>query len=136
MACPQVPAPSADTRGMRALFKTSIALLSLTLCQSAFADWESKEVTVSRPQKAPVFTYKNTGKTPAVLVLTNSQSDCGDCKVTKYTREPIAPGKEGTVHVLCRFKDKGHFHKVVASGQVKSGKDTQTFQLKVRSPAK
>ena len=49
------------------------------------------------PQGKPVtidFTYTNDGKTP--LVISNVRGSCG-CTVTKYTKEPIAPGKTGFV---------------------------------------
>ena len=40
------------------------------------------------------FTFKNTGKTP--LVITKAQASCG-CTVPDWSKEPIAPGKQGFV---------------------------------------
>ncbi len=40
------------------------------------------------------FRCKNTGDKP--LVITNAKPGCG-CTVADYTKEPIAPGKEGVV---------------------------------------
>jgi hypothetical protein len=42
------------------------------------------------------FKFKNTGKEP--LILSNVVSSCG-CTVPSWTREPIMPGKEGTIKV-------------------------------------
>lgn len=42
------------------------------------------------------FKFKNTGKEP--LILSNVISSCG-CTVPSWTREPIMPGKEGTIKV-------------------------------------
>ena len=42
------------------------------------------------------FKFKNTGKEP--LILSNVVSSCG-CTVPSWTRDPIMPGKEGTIKV-------------------------------------
>lgn len=42
------------------------------------------------------FKFKNIGKEP--LILSNVVSSCG-CTVPSWTREPIMPGKEGTIKV-------------------------------------
>ncbi len=42
------------------------------------------------------FKFKNTGKEP--LILSNVISSCG-CTVPSWTREPIMPGKEGSIKV-------------------------------------
>lgn len=42
------------------------------------------------------FKFKNVGKEP--LILSNVVSSCG-CTVPSWTREPIMPGKEGTIKV-------------------------------------
>lgn len=42
------------------------------------------------------FKFKNTGKEP--LILSNVISSCG-CTVPSWNREPIMPGKEGTIKV-------------------------------------
>lgn len=42
------------------------------------------------------FQFKNTGK--ADLILTNCRSSCG-CTVPDWPREPIAPGKKGSIKV-------------------------------------
>ncbi len=62
---------------------------------------------------AHVFKFKNTGSEP--LVLSNVKPSCG-CTTPKWTREPIAPGDEGEIHV--EFDSKG-----------KSGKQTKTVTV-------
>ncbi|CAN5855779.1 hypothetical protein BH11BAC7_BH11BAC7_13900 [soil metagenome] len=42
------------------------------------------------------FVFTNTGKTP--LIITGAVGSC-HCTVPEYTKEPIAPGKKGVIHV-------------------------------------
>jgi hypothetical protein len=42
------------------------------------------------------FTFKNTGKEP--LILSDVKSSCG-CTIPSWTKEPILPGKTGTIKV-------------------------------------
>lgn len=42
------------------------------------------------------FTFTNVGKSP--LVITNAQGSCG-CTVPEYPRDPVMPGKKGTIKV-------------------------------------
>ena len=49
------------------------------------------------------FTFKNTGKSP--LVISDVTVGCG-CTVPKYSKEPIAPGKKGTIYVEFRSAGK------------------------------
>lgn len=49
------------------------------------------------------FTFKNTGKTP--LVISDVQVGCG-CTVPKFSKEPISPGKKGTIYVEFRSAGK------------------------------
>jgi hypothetical protein len=49
------------------------------------------------------FTFKNTGKSP--LIISDVQVGCG-CTVPKYSKEPIAPGKKGTIYVEFRSAGK------------------------------
>lgn len=49
-----------------------------------------------------VFKFKNTGDTP--LILTGVQPSCG-CTASDYTKDPVAPGKEGTISLT--FDSKG-----------------------------
>ena len=57
------------------------------------------------------FTYKNTGNNP--LIVSQVQPACG-CTVPDWTREPVAPGKEGRVEVLFNSEGRdGMQHKYV-----------------------
>lgn len=42
------------------------------------------------------FTFKNTGKDP--IVVQNARGSCG-CTVPSYSKDPVAPGKSGTIKV-------------------------------------
>jgi len=48
------------------------------------------------------FTFTNTGNAP--LVIINAKGSCG-CTVSKWTKEPIAPGAKGDM--LVRFNSNG-----------------------------
>jgi hypothetical protein len=49
-----------------------------------------------------IFKFKNTGDTP--LILTNVQPSCG-CTASDFTKDPVAPGGEGTISLT--FDSKG-----------------------------
>ncbi len=44
-----------------------------------------------------VFKFKNTGSNP--LVIQDARASCG-CTVPEYTKDTIAPGKEGNIKVI------------------------------------
>jgi len=70
---------------------------------------------------AHVFKFKNTGNEP--LVLSNVKPSCG-CTTPSWTKEPIAPGADGEIHV--EFDSKG-----------KNGKQTKTVTVTANTePAK
>jgi hypothetical protein len=57
------------------------------------------------------FPFKNTGKAP--LLITGASASCG-CTVPDYPREPMEPGKDGTIRVSFNSKGKpGHQEKTV-----------------------
>lgn len=56
------------------------------------------------------FTFTNDGKTP--LILSNVRSSCG-CTVPSWTKEPVAPGKEGTIKVVYNTNNIGNFNKSI-----------------------
>ncbi|MBP7849873.1 MAG: DUF1573 domain-containing protein [Lentimicrobiaceae bacterium] len=56
------------------------------------------------------FQFTNTGKEP--LVLSNVRSSCG-CTVPEWTREPILPGKSGTIKVRYDTRRLGAINKHV-----------------------
>jgi hypothetical protein len=58
-----------------------------------------------------VFTYKNTGAAP--LVITNIKSTCGCTIPQDWSKEPLAPGAEGTFTVKFNGKGNGNTSKAV-----------------------
>lgn len=57
-----------------------------------------------------VFVYKNVGDAP--LVLANVVPSCG-CVTPTWTKNPVAPGDTGSVHVYYQSRVSGAFHKTV-----------------------
>ncbi|MDD4777799.1 MAG: DUF1573 domain-containing protein [Fermentimonas sp.] len=57
------------------------------------------------------FEFKNTGDTP--LIIQRVASSCG-CTTPSYTREPILPGKEGTISAqYSTVRRPGTFNKTI-----------------------
>lgn len=56
------------------------------------------------------FVFNNTGKTP--IILNNVTASCG-CTVPSWTREPVEPGKKGTIKVTYNTQIVGPFSKTV-----------------------
>lgn len=54
------------------------------------------------------FTFENTGKMP--LVIKNVRTNCG-CTEVNWPREPVMPGKSGTVTASYDASDSGVFNK-------------------------
>ncbi len=68
------------------------------------------------------FTFTNSGSTP--LVISNVKGSCG-CTVTKYSKEPIAPGKSGNVKATFNAAAMGAFNKSVrVTANVEGGMET------------
>ena len=53
------------------------------------------------------YTFTNTGHSD--LIISNATGSCG-CTVPEYPKQPIAPGKEGVIHVV--FSSEGKSGKV------------------------
>jgi hypothetical protein len=71
------------------------------------------------------FEFQNTGKEP--LVLSDVRSSCG-CTVPQWTREPILPGKKGTIKVHYDTKRVGPINKTVT---VMSNAKTPSVVLRI-----
>lgn len=56
------------------------------------------------------FKFTNEGKTP--LNLNNVRASCG-CTVPSWTKEPVAPGKEGVIKVVYNTANIGNFNKSI-----------------------
>ncbi len=65
-----------------------------------------------------VFEFKNTGTDP--VIISNAQPSCG-CTTPAWTREPVMPGKTGTVSATYNALAQGPFNKsvtVTSNGEV------------------
>jgi len=73
------------------------------------------------------FTFTNTGKAP--LIINDVRASCG-CTTPKWTREPVLPGKTGTIQVSFNPKSRpGSFNKTI---QVSSNADVPSVTLAVQ----
>lgn len=78
------------------------------------------------------FVFTNTGKEP--LVITNCMGSCG-CTVPQCPKEPVLPGKKGTIKVKYDTNRVGPFVKsVTVNSNAKSG--VVTLQIKGTVEAK
>ncbi|NOR75961.1 MAG: DUF1573 domain-containing protein [Draconibacterium sp.] len=73
------------------------------------------------------FKFTNTGAAP--LILSNVRTSCG-CTTPKWTREPVAPGKEGEIQVSYNPKNRpGTFNKTVT---ISSNSETPSVVLRIK----
>ena len=86
-------------------------------------DYDFGEITQAHGEVSHTFTIKNTGTQPFVINDVRSTCECTD---PSWTREPVAPGKQG--EVTLHFDPKGYvgpFHKTI---QISStAKNTNMF---------
>ncbi len=77
------------------------------------------------PVVSCVFNFTNIGDAP--LVIHQAVASCG-CTVPDYTKEPILPGKTGTIKVTYNGKGKypGHFKKSIT---VRTNAKTEMMRL-------
>lgn len=66
----------------------------------------------NNPVVACTFTFTNIGDAP--LVIHQAVASCG-CTVPEYTKEPVMPGKKGTIKITYNGTGKypGHFKKSI-----------------------
>lgn len=105
---------------MKKIFLLLMMLASLV----AYAQQEQPEIKFDKtvhnfgtfsektPVQTAVFAFTNIGKAP--LIINQAIASCG-CTIPSYTKEPIMPGKKGTVKVTYNGKGKfpGHFKKSI-----------------------
>lgn len=73
------------------------------------------------------FTFTNTGSSP--LIVSNVQASCG-CTTPEYSKNPIAPGEQGSVKVVFNSAGQlGKQHKVIT---VTSNASTRNTVLHLR----
>ncbi|MBO4826077.1 MAG: DUF1573 domain-containing protein [Prevotella sp.] len=100
-----------------------ITMLMLAVCTMASAQKQAEikfdklthdfgTFSESNPVVECTFTFKNVGDAP--LVINQALAACG-CTVPSYTKEPIAPGAQGSIKVTYNGKGKfpGHFKKTI-----------------------
>lgn len=84
-------------------------------------------------QATVTFTFKNTGNAP--LVLNSVRASCG-CTTPKWTKEPVAPGEEGTITAIYNSKGRpGNFTKTITVSHNDKTLNGQTF-LTIRGVVK
>ncbi|MBO7490085.1 MAG: DUF1573 domain-containing protein [Bacteroidales bacterium] len=76
------------------------------------------------------FVFTNTGNEP--LILSNVKASCG-CTVPTWTKEPIMPGKTGTIKVRYNTNNVGAFTKTitVSSNAINAARLTLKIRGKV-----
>lgn len=80
------------------------------------------------------FKFTNTGKEP--LVISNATASCG-CTVPSYPREPIMPGKTGSIKVKYDSNRIGAFQKEVSiTSNAKNALVKLTIKGKINEPPK
>lgn len=79
-------------------------------------------------------TYKFTNTGTADLLITDAKASCG-CTVPDYTKEPVAPGKSGEVHVVFDSTGKsGDVSKTVTlTLNTEKGTETVSFKANIES---
>lgn len=87
------------------------------------------------PQGKPVtheFKFTNTGKVP--LVLSSVNASCG-CTTPEWTKEPIPPGKSGSIKATFNAAGVGPFNKnVTVNANVEGGATYLTIKGEVVAP--
>lgn len=109
-----------------AMSQTTVSVESGSPTAMAKFKWEKTTHDFGKIQQGkPVsieFTFTNQGSSP--LVISNVKGSCG-CTVTKYSKEPIAPGKTGNIKATFNAAAMGAFNKSVrVTANVEGGTET------------
>lgn len=117
------------------LFILLIAGIGYASAQNGAADIKFDKTTYdfgTFPESSPVmkatFTFTNTGDAP--LVIFQAIASCG-CAVPEYTKEPVMPGKTGTLTVTYNGEGKlpGTFKKSVT---IRTNAKTEMVRLYIQ----
>jgi hypothetical protein len=73
------------------------------------------------------FTFRNTGKAP--LIVVNAKSSCG-CTVPTWSKEPIAPGEEGSMMVKFNTSGKPNAQTKAITVTANTEKGTESVRIK------
>jgi len=106
---------------------SSVPPTTLKADDMAFSELSHDFGTVSDDQDGQcVFTFTNKGNEP--IVIQKAQPSCG-CTVPTYSKEPVLPGKVGTIDVTYHTKGKpaGGFQKTIT---VVSNAGTKVLTIK------
>lgn len=79
------------------------------------------------------FEFKNTGNAP--LIISDAKGSCG-CTVPEWPKEPINPGKTGTITVKYDTKRPGAINKSVTITSNASNEPTKILRIKGNVGAK
>lgn len=79
------------------------------------------------------FEFKNTGNAP--LIISNAKGSCG-CTVPEWPKEPILPGKSGTIVVKYDTKKSGDINKSVTITSNASNEPSKSLRIKGNVGAK
>lgn len=80
-----------------------------------------------------IFEFKNTGNAP--LIISDAKGSCG-CTVPEWPKEPINPGKTGTITVKYDTKRPGAINKSVTITSNASNEPTKILRIKGNVGAK
>jgi hypothetical protein len=73
------------------------------------------------------FTFTNTGKAP--LIVVNAKSSCG-CTVPTWSKEPIAPGEQGSMMVKFNTNGKPNAQTKAITVTANTEKGTESVRIK------
>lgn len=74
-----------------------------------------------------VFEFKNTGNAP--LIIATAKASCG-CTIPDWTKEPVAPGKVGTLKVTYDTKRPGLINKSITVTSNAVNEPTKILRIK------
>ncbi|MES2747258.1 MAG: DUF1573 domain-containing protein [Bacteroidota bacterium] len=96
--------------------------------EMVFTENEHDFGTINQGDKVMhVFTFKNTGTND--LIITRANGSCG-CTVPEYPKEPIAPGKTGTMKVSFNSTGKSGEQKKTVSVMANTPKGVEVLTIK------
>lgn len=123
------------------IFPAALLLLLLSICFTAAARSQGDirfetttvdmgEISENGGPRTATFTFTNTGD--GNVVITKATAQCG-CTSPKYSEEPVAPGKKGTVQVTYNPKGRpGSFVKTVTLTLAGARKSKMILKIKGR----
>ncbi|MBQ8701657.1 MAG: DUF1573 domain-containing protein [Prevotella sp.] len=70
------------------------------------------KISKKNPKQEYTFTFTNVGDKP--LIINDAAPSCG-CTVANFTKEPVAPGKTGTIQAKfnAEYQQPAHFKKTI-----------------------